>query len=90
MRYKNQPVWVVEIERELARTVPLQFVQPARDVSKILQTQSCAERIQPCADTLGTVAPLSPNQLRMPVALLLEFAVFKQDIQLTDPGQANY
>jgi hypothetical protein len=81
---------MVEIERELARAVPLQFVQPSRDVSQVFQTHSRAERIEPCADTVGAVASLSPNQFRMPVALLLEFAVSKQDIQLTDPGQASY
>jgi uncharacterized circularly permuted ATP-grasp superfamily protein len=80
VRYENQPVWVIEVQRELTLAVSFQLVQAPCNVSQILQARRRTERIEPRAKQLGSTAALRAYQRSLLIALLLEFSLFKQDI----------
>ena len=84
-RDENQPVRVVEVERELAFAVSLQFVQASRDIAQILEARRRIKRIEPAADQLSATSSVRPHQLGLLVALPAEFPLFKQDIQESIP-----
>jgi hypothetical protein len=86
-RDENQPVRVVEVERELPLAVSLQLMQASWDIAQILEAHRRVKRIEPGADQLSAASSLRPHQLGLLVALLTEFSLFKQDIHESIPRQ---
>jgi hypothetical protein len=84
---ENQPVRVVEVERDLALAVSLQFVEAPWEVPQIFQARRRTERIEPRTDQLGATGSVRKYQRGLLVALLLEFPLFKQDIHKWMPCQ---
>jgi hypothetical protein len=67
-RHENQPVWVIEVQRELAFAISFQLVQAAGDIPQIFQARRGIQRIEPHANQLGSTAALRAYQGGVPVA----------------------